>query len=248
MISIVVSSCNINDIEEDSEILVIEKQKTLIENKTALRLSTLNDDEALQNRMQWVSYMTAHVIIHNVEARNQFRYEANNVSPASIIPLKNLIDNPLNTTFKDAFKDVFLYNYYTTSPCTDGGRPRGRPQPVGVIGGVVPDAEFDTLLFNAYVYSLLEHDCFEFYLPNGFFFLESTDTSNPTNNPIFSTAHPLNDSNNNYGFKNFNSCSVEEVEISDSTFGFVLVVRPFRNSTGCLYSDYPGIEFENFLN
>lgn len=249
LITFIMTSCNVNDIEieEESENLVFEKHKIENINKNALRSRNVKD-EALQNRMQWLSYITAHTIINDVNARNQFRNEANNSTPLNIITLENLINNPVNSSFKDAFKDVFLYNYYTTTPCTNGGRPRGRPQPVGVIGGIAPGSDFDTLIFNNYISSLLENNCFEFYLPNGFFFLQSTGISNPTNNPVLSTAHPLNNSDSNYGFKSFNTCSVEDVNIDNSTSGLILVVRPFRSDNNCSYSDYSVINFEDFLS
>jgi len=251
LLALATFSCDTNDIAQDA--LEIENNATQeIQSKTLGVTIDLEDDwhttERLQNRMQWISYMTAQVLLRSADARTLFQNELDNSGGANVVKLENLLgDHVTDLSFYEEFADEFLLNYYGVEICNGIGRPRNRPSPPGTIGGVAPGTDYDAYLVSSYVAALLNMDCFEFYLPHGFAFLHTTGPGPTITSHIRSTAHPLNNATrSNEGFDHADACIVSEIEVDDDTNGFVLVVRPYRNTT-CLYDKYY-VNFEDFLN
>jgi len=205
--------------------------------------------QRLHNRMQWVSYMTAQVLLRSEDARILFQNELDNSSVSNTVALEKLLDpNLANLSFYNEFVDEFLLNYHGSGTCDGIGRPRNRPTPPGDTGGATEPQDLDAYLANAYITALLERDCLEFYLPNGFIFIHSTGPGPILSSHIRSTAHPLSAiATSNDAFNHINSCFVDEITVDNSTNGFVILVRPYRSNTGCLYENYY-VDFEDFLN
>ena len=250
----VIFSCDTNDITEDTQGIENNTFPEESQSKTSRSPIVLEDDwhsiERFQNRMQWVSYITAQVLLKSADARTLFQNELNNSVSTNVVKLENLLgDDVTDLSFYQEFADEFLLNYHGVEICDGIGRPRNRPAPseTSTTGGVLPGADYDTYLVDAYVASLLNMDCLEFYLPHGFAFLHTTGSGLTLTSHIRSTAHPLtHGARSNKGFNHVNACIVSEIEVDDNTNGFVLVVRPYRN-TNCLYDSYY-VNFEDFLN
>ncbi|RZN84763.1 MAG: hypothetical protein EVB11_01545 [Winogradskyella sp.] len=244
-------SCETEEIQEDN----IETK--LLSNKSPIREELevpqgLEEPIDLENRMQWISFMTVQVLLRNNDARDQFRDEVLISGTSNAFHIKALLNPDVrNETFKDEFRVVF-YLYYNENDVCDGiGRPRGGPKPPGNIGGdpYDPNAPPSPSPFDLYLSSILYDDCLEFYLPNGF---------NPligiggTGGMAFakSTAHPLTNATTNIGYHHVNSCLVSEITIDNSTLGPIIVVRPLAlvaATLSCSYNNYPVDDFEDFL-
>ena len=230
---------------------MVENPETMVEdiffskNPDPTNDTFVNDN--LENKMQWVSYMTAQVLLNNREARDQFQNEIDNSGGTNVFPLENLLGwNVIDQSFKNAFKDEFLLNYYEDYLCDDIGKPSGRITPPPV-GSFPSDADYDTVLFEGYLATLIDEECFEFYAPNGFTTLP-INVANNSNAPIKSTAHPLNNNaTSNEGFKHTNFCFINHTTIDDNTLGSVILIRPYRMDSACDYSEYP-FDFTGFLN
>lgn len=249
LISTFIFSCSTEEAIEDD----INSQTLLFENEISQRITTnrndfLQSDDAfeLENKMQWVSYITAQVLKESARARNEFIEELNNSNTPKVLFLESMLNYPNDRKyFFSEFKRVFLRNYISPGSCS-GAKPEGGPHPNGELGG---RSTIDyNQVFEDYLSSILNDDCLEYYLPNGFAYFESTGTGN-NSSPIKSTAHPLNTSASNDGYLldyNHGLCGVEEIDLVDSEPGFIIVVRPFR-SPNCFYDEYD-FEFDEFLN
>lgn len=209
-------------------------------------IETIDSAIDIENRMQWVAYMTAQVVLRDQDARNQFIAELESSSSFNSFHIENLLgNNVLNQSFKNEFEIEFNYHYnYTpgqgSDPCDGIGRPQGRPTPTGAVGGV----PVGTTPFDLYVSSLLNENCFEFYLPN---YSSLAPIRDLRLDNVKSTAHPMTDRvDRNQGYNHFTACYVSTITIDDNTPGVVILVRPYRNSNNCTYSDY-FFHFENFL-
>ena len=198
----------------------------------------------LENKMQWVSYMTAQILLNKIDARDDFNDVVVNLGGLNSFPLSTLLEAEYGSeAFIQAFRDEFFLNYNigngANDPCNGVGRPDGRPLPTGTLGGMPDDA-----IFSAYISTLLEDDCLEFYLPNGYAPIGGVG-GGPS--AIKSTAHPLTNAISNDGFNHDSACFVSTMTINDNTPGIAIVVRPFRNTTNCTYYDYL-INFVDFLD
>lgn len=244
-----INACNTDELLEEnmeSKILITEERLGIVQQNN-------EKEESLENKMQWIAYITAQALLESGEARRVFRDELNATGTPTTVSLRDLIGHTVtDASFLSEFKNQFLYYYHIDSGtsdagCDGSGRPNGRPKPPGTIGGIPPGTDFNSYIFDLYVASILNDDCLEFYLPNGFMYIESIGNSNPMNTPIKSTAHPLRNETSNEGFYHTSTCFVTPITINDSIPGFVLVNRPFREDIVCPYDEY-AIDFEDFLN
>ncbi|WP_157957346.1 hypothetical protein [Winogradskyella tangerina] len=254
LVATVIYCCSTNDINEEStEVEFIEGLESKISNtkdsdQQTDSFRTIDEIEDLELKMQWVSYLTAQVLFRDTNARRQFEEEFDFTDGIDVVALEDLIgDHAPYDHFRNTFKTEFLFHYHYTSgdgssPC-DVGKPSGRPAPIIDGGDLILD---DDVLFNNYVDYLLNDDCLEYYLPNGL----NTMTLGGWGLPgtYTSTAHPLTDSNNNYAFTHRSLCNVSHSRVRPSTLGNIIVVRPFRTNTSCPYTDYPQLNFTDFLN
>lgn len=246
-VTLVLTSC---DTPETSDETI--KNEALLKKETANRsLEEVDWDnpEEFENQMQWISYMAAQVLLRSEEARQLFQNEIYNSSGSNTIPLENLIGSDIaDLSFKNEFRDEFLTNYHENNPCDGIGKPRNRPKPPGTIGGTAPGVDPNDYLVHHYYSVILDGNCLELYMPNGFAFLQATGTFNNVNIPIKTTAHPLTFDNFNSGFIHNNACSVQEIDVIDnSSSGLIIATRPYRNNSNCLYDKY-SMNFEDFLN
>ncbi|WP_298761457.1 hypothetical protein [uncultured Psychroserpens sp.] len=205
-----------------------------------------SDSEALENNMQWVAYMTAQILIKDVNATNQFmsRYNSGMINnDYSIIRLSELLNNQqTNQSFRDAFENEFvIFNGEAHNPCENQGKPKLRPTPPPC--NPTPCALPNEDIFEIYVDYLISEHCLEIYVSGGLDLLQN----------IMSSAHPLNTTNINAGFEHFNlnECLVNEVTIDGNGVGNLysnlIVVRPYREIHECDYLQFPNIpDFSQF--
>lgn len=235
---------------ETEETLEQETQSETLERRgNGDGIEVLNNPAAIEieNRMQWVSYMTAQVILRDSGARQEFKDEVEDSGALNAFPIRNLLENDgRNLSFKREFRIEFFYHFNNTygenseDPCDGTGRPEGRPKPTGVLGGMSLD-----VIYQMYILSLLNDNCFEFYLPNGYAPLAPLGSSGfivPK-----STAHPMTNAISNEGFSHTSACYVSSITVDDNTPGVIIVVRPFTDGIGCTYYDFL-IDFEDFLD
>ncbi len=202
---------------------------------------TLSDEELLEARMQWLSFIAVKVIMNNSQARNEV---------AALNPVNNRITATtlfsnnaptFNAKFRD-FLEIYILN-------AEDGEPKTPP------GAAVPTCCFgpgiDDLVQNMIDYWTLEN-CIELYFPNGI------TTGTPLTKAT-STAHPLTDADKNSGFVRYTNQTGqttgetlvnEQYVITGNTF--VVAAVPFRNpfNANCGYLEGPValIDFEEFLD
>lgn len=253
-------ACTTDELQEETSTNKLTEENTSISLSGPMNSFGIetDDDESkeidLENRMQWISYITAQAIMRSNDAKQQFENEVTNSGSAKAFQIANLLDdNVLDSSFKDEFRDVFYLYYDSEFSCTGNGKPKGGPTPPSPIGGTAPGTIPPTP-FELYVSSILYDDCFEFYLPNGFSPLAAMNGSS-TGGAVFlrSTAHPLTNASSNEGYyhsnTNTSNCSVTEITANDNTGGPLIVIRPvITNSSQCTYDKYSVNNYEEFLD
>ncbi|MFD2565836.1 hypothetical protein [Pseudotenacibaculum haliotis] len=207
-------------------------------------------DDPFEAQLQWVSFLTAKVIQQNPSARTQFMNLIGNINP-DVVRLNDLLVD--GSAFEIAFKHQFiLHNGGNTDEKCPGGTkdPKGKPKPPGAIGGCQEGFCLDTL-YQQYIEYLTQENCIEIFLPNGYV---------PTTILIYSTAHPLTNSNYNKGYILPEQCDGEITiyPFNLASLNNVLVARPYREVTitesggstsTCSYNEYSSIiDFTYFLN
>ncbi len=216
-------------------------KETIINQKTRIVEAAISPYE---NRLHWVSFLIAETLLLHESSRERFAEVLNNSSIPNVIRLNELLSsNNENQLFRDAFKIEF--DFYSLEPeYSKCGRPNDRPRPPGETPTSAPQTES---LFNLYIMSLLNDDCLELYLPNG---LISNITTTGYTDTIISSAHPLNNSQNNESYVSRDRCDVVKGIINDRTEGLIIIARPYRNlnTRNCSYEGYSGIDFTSFLN
>lgn len=214
-----------------------------------------NPTELLENKMQWAAFLTAEAILYDVNAANQFNIRFDSISKT--VKLSDLlIHNGIGIPhFRNAFREQFEFfdSGAADTQCNDGTRkPRGGPSlpdaAGGTCGGCDPNNPDPTSNFEKFVSYLIDQNCLEFYLPNGY---------NPFDREFTSSAHPLNNELFNEAFELPFDCSNNaEFVISNFTlnnFENVIIVRPVKTLLGvpndpCFYPEYSDIDLTNFLS
>ena len=207
-------------------------------------------DDPFEAQLQWVSFLTAKVIQQNPAARTQF-INLIGGPDSDIVKLNDLLVD--GSAFEIAFKHQFILHHggSTDEKCSGGSKdPKGKPKPPGAIGGCQEGYCLDTL-YQQYIDYLTLENCLEIYIPNGY---------TPTTILIYSTAHPLTNSNHNEGYIVPEQCD-GEVTISPfnvAALNNVLITRPYREvtitefgntTTTCSYDEYSSIiDFTYFLD
>ncbi|EDP72171.1 hypothetical protein FBALC1_13757 [Flavobacteriales bacterium ALC-1] len=241
-------SCETEEIQEQSSTIESIKKK---DSDIYKKDPNVRAEIDLENRMQWISYMTAQTLLRDDDARQQFENEVVNSGTYNAFHIKALLkENVQNASFKNEFRDVFYLYYNEEDLCDTGGRPRGGPTPPSPIGGI-PPGTIPPSPFELYIDSILHDDCFEFYLPNGYNPLVAVGGGSGGQIVLKSTAHPLNDDAHNDGYyHNGSYCyNASEISINNNTFGIIIMVRPLRVTIGnCTYDDYSVNNFEDFLD
>lgn len=185
-----------------------------------------------ENNMEWAAYLAAQAIITNANAKAQFINTINNSGFVKNVELENLLgQSVLDPSFRNAFEEQYVY-FSNLSGCLRC--PGGTVNPTGMESA-------DCSGFCEYLMILLEENCLEIFLPNGFTSLSTT---------ISSTAHPLNlDLLNDAYIHTENGINLKTISNTNVlTFINPLVVRPFINDVNdCEYDEYSEINFSLFL-
>lgn len=243
-----------------------ELMETNIETQSKIAKSTTYDEanvEKLHNIMQWTGYLTAQVLLNSNEGRAQFESFYNNGNTESI-RLAYLVGSSVqNESFKSALKDEFYRYILIPESCPeDPTRTRDRPTPPNppghpeTLSGFIswtfntPDyvpgltiEEVNEERFQHYLELILEDNCLEIYLPNGY--------NTPIRN-IKSSAHPLLDQNfNDEAYKHISECNVDLTNVASRTLGNIIIIRPYRGTgfpgNNCAYTQY-SFDFTDFLD
>ncbi|OUS01304.1 hypothetical protein A9Q86_05825 [Flavobacteriales bacterium 33_180_T64] len=233
-----VNSCQKEDIGpseiDNQDILEINKETNFN------NLPTTSEAGAIENTMQWVSFMITQVLIkEEVNATQQFMddyVEGMNGNGFSIIKLSDLLDeNRSNQSFRIAFEsEYYIFTDENGNSCENQGKPKLRPTPPPC--EPLPCATNN--LFETFVDYLIIDHCLELYVSNNF---------NSTQN-IVSTAHPMvNNLTSNTGFAHskISECIVDEVIFESYAIGPAMnnfiVVRPYRDGVNCAYDQFSSI-------
>ncbi len=190
-----------------------------------------------ETKMQWASYLAAMVLEINEEARNEFSGLINGQNKT--ISVKDIFsDQTIASSIAPAFRDQFIIflSYYSLFVC-EPGKPENVPKP--------PSTSQDPTCIQYFLDYIIKDNCIEFYFPN------ELDLSPVL--PISTTAHPLTQADNNYGFLRYEKfpgiTSVMEKDI-DPTYLInkdIIVARPVDGGE-CDYSDLGINDFTLFLS
>jgi len=213
--------------------------------------------EVLENRMQWLSFISTKLIRHNTEYQNLF---INELGSGSTIDASALIGTgPFATDFKVEFRDELIDYILGVVPDPDDELSKPPPPPINGPGGFGPSAE---VLADEIIDYLANIHCIELYFPKGF------DLSSEEPHSITSTAHPLNNSLENEGYKRLYvgvtipdnpdqtfvtfDATVNADYLNDPLNTLIVVARPVRSlivhgGTDCTYTEYSEVDFEDFL-
>lgn len=198
------------------------------------------------NAMQWAAYLTAQVFMNSNEGRAQF-LEEYNASGTGVVKLSDLLDDHVqDQSFKNAFRAQYSVYAYSELPYScdqlNNVRTSDRPTPPTIPSGG-DDENYFGEIYGEFLNAIVNNNCLEFYLPNGY---------NPLGRTIISSAHPLLDQNfNNEAYRHSSSCNISNVTINGLSKSNVIIVRPFRNAISvtstCSYSEFD-FNFTDFLN
>ncbi|MDC7997406.1 hypothetical protein [Gilvibacter sediminis] len=271
LLLVVVSSCE-KEVIDQTEINPNTEALTL---KTTALEKSMSDNELLENRMEWLAFLSAKVLDNDASKITQIN---NLMSAANTIKLKDLFGSQ-NPGFETAFRELLWREIYVVHPDPDHDRDKPIP-PIGGSGGngfienVVLDpanlAKADETLggdglntndeqVEAFMDYLQNQHCLELYFPNGQIFYNAFGlVANNPNNYITTTAHPLNSDSFNAGIKRKHknmpytsdgytaSVTVNPAYVSAETN--IIVARPFYFGSNCSYSDLGGLDFTLFLD
>lgn len=205
-----------------------------------------SEQDFFERQLHWFSFIAAEVLAENNSARQEVALYLS-VTSNDNINAEDLIGSmalPGFSNFSADFYDTLLAHLdpqYPTqggnhppSPVEQGGWPQGTPAEVRAM---------------AFYNHILKYNCVELYFPNG------VDLSTRAN--LTSSAHPLTQADCNEGYfylytQFTQSFSISGIELDQNylnTHDNVLIARPFRLVTPeCTYSQYIGIDFEDFMD
>lgn len=222
----------------------LEFENAPINNTSTSKITTTPNNLAsdpFEDQLQWVSFITANVILNKPDAREEFIAQIGRVDP-DVVKLEDILVD--RSAFETAFKQQFLfYNGITDDRCSGGTKdPKGNPKPPGAIGGCPEDSCLSNL-YEEYIEYLIEQNCIEIYIPNGY---------TMTTIMIHSTAHPLTNDGFNEAYIVPEQCDGEFIisPFNINSLNNVLIARPYRgNDAACSYSEYSHItNFTDFLD
>ncbi|AUC14795.1 hypothetical protein BTO06_06400 [Tenacibaculum sp. SZ-18] len=248
-------SCNNETELIESENKFNSKQESVAR---GLMHPTSQENDNFEKTLQWVSFISTRAIMNNPILRMEM-YSI--LQGRNAVSIQELLGPNVNSNFKTKFIQE-LENYsgsnnsnqivHNTLPgiqtpprpiktCEDNSQICSSPYPGDQI-------------FDIFWNEILVDHCIELYFPKGF----SPLISNVDNNSITSTAHPLNTSNFNDGFKH-NTIITDDTDIYGVTTistintsylntprDFVIVARPVRTISKCKYDEY-NLNFLSFL-
>ncbi len=248
LLSIVFFSCEKEQtIESTPEANLIT---TVDQNETGGEDDCCHEENMFERQLHWFSFLTAEILVHNAEIRSAFALEFGTIRNYTI-PAEDLIGpNALIPSFDQEFFDIM------TAYIEDGnGWPNSNqtPPPIPPVIGGLPGGNAEALTALYYTI-ILDDNCVELYLPNGF----NLSVPSPE---ITTTAHPLTDATSNEG-KHWHFSPLVQGYIwppvvvnpaYTATNDNIFVARPVRNAVAppsdpCSYTLYSGIDFTDFLD
>ncbi len=205
-------SCSNDEINETN---AIEKENNLQLNKGVPLLPPQANFLSPRNKAQWVAFLTAQAILNDAAAHDAF---VNNMGvPGKSNSFQILLNQ---NAFKEAFLNEFefYYNEDSNAGCDYGlvvrrPEPEGKPVPEKADDG---DLLYDTLPPDERYDITVTGKDYYFYLPNGY---------NSNTNTIKTSAYIDISVDNNEGYSHVSRCDVDNISVSPSTHGNVLIVH-----------------------
>ena len=211
-----------------------------------------------EKTLQWVSFISTRVIMNNPMMRMEM-YSI--LQGRNAVSIQELLGPNVNSNFKTKFiQELENYSGSSSSNQAVNNTLPGIQTPPRPIKTCEDNSQICSSpypgdqIFNTFWNEILIDHCIELYFPKGFSPLIST----VDNNSITSTAHPLNASNFNNGFKH-NTIITDDTDIDGVTAistvnasylntprDFVIVARPLRTGSNCTYAEY-NMNFLSFL-
>lgn len=250
LVIILFSACEKEAIFEDSNLALEFQTQKLTNNSSVSDFAALSlpvpEPDPFEIQLQWTSYISALVLIHHPDiaiAVNNLILQNGKIIPINDLLSMNVVsgENSFNTLFWS-----YLNLYFHP----------GRPNHQIIIPGIAgeePTNELFSMDVIDFMTVITETECVELSFPKGLDLTPQTLIQGFT-----STAHPLTTALTNYGYRRH--WSLEDPNNSVATYvktvnGLyvslnenIIVARPFRNITNCLYEQYDGILFGNYLN
>jgi len=200
------------------------------------------DSETFERTMQWASFIASEILKYNSSARNEIYNEIR--KSGNHLKLVDLIGDTRSSTpiFKSSF--IILIDYYIAGNVPHPDSDKAKPEPPIVPGHATIEAQRVIFINN-----LILHNCVELYFPN--------ELNLDMDEPITSTAHPLDNSSSNIGIKRHNlydNYSTTSAITIDNNYinvnNNIIIARPYRtfgtDGNNCAYLDYGNINFADF--
>lgn len=219
------------------EAIKTEEEKSSIANFTATA-----PQNKLENHLDWVAYITAKIVHdnNNTAERNLLVSLLSTNNTIAIDELLDVSTNPQSSTFEGKFKSLLILAHYGPEP----GDGEEEPDPV------CDTCEDNNVFYNNFKNYILNDNCVELYFPEGL--------NLSTNSDVTSVSHPLTSAQQNDGFRRSYGLQYPDnaaTSVVVNPFYLigndnVIVARPVRDLgvQACDYSDYPGIDFTDFLD
>ena len=245
---------NANDLEMVKDTNITNNLK----NRTQTVINTRESIDQFQKKLQWVSYISAQVIMNKSSNRVElFNY----LNGRETVTLNELIGENSNLNFKNEFLNVLRSFINETPPGRDPIHgTQSPPEPLVTCEDDLGDClspihNIIQIAEQFFLRSVLQQNCIELYFPEGL---------HPLVNPnlpysVTSTAHPLNYDSFNHGYHHSSVTSdqsdrngVTKVNTVNTLYlntmtDNVIVARPYVNQTNCTYPEYLLINLAAFL-
>lgn len=213
------------------------------------------DAVQLEKTLQWVSYITGVISIDNSSYTSMLN---SNLSLRKTIPLEDLIgSSPISISFKNDFLEEVESAIQTGDiqcPGTQSDPPPIPPSPNGngePIANVGQERTFDLTVVQPFLDWVLDDNCIELYFPTGM--------NHGAGDSITSTAHPLDNTNDNNGYRHASAsglgsaCSstyavpnvTEDYVSLTQSWNHVVMARPFNSSAPGSPCDYTSLPVSN---
>ena len=199
----------------------------------------LTEAEQFESMLQWISYITAEVLITDGGNAEEEFVDALNASMSNAIEIGDLLGfDKDDTEFYQAFRARYLYHLTVGDPGDPEGPGGSSPTLWPAAGGTGGD------LWHLFLVAINDNNCLEYYLPNGY---------DRTMNIITTTGHPITTALTNDAYSHDGDMTPVETVLNNFNVGNKrnpILVRPDRllSPVDCQYVMFPGIDFEAYLD
>ncbi|WP_299679015.1 hypothetical protein [uncultured Tenacibaculum sp.] len=247
------------DSAKELEILDHKNAEFELNERSQIIIPHSNQDNQLQKKLQWVSYISAQVIMTKMTNRVEL---SNYIQGRESVTLNELIGESSNLNFKSEFLNILRDHIDNSPPNRDPIHgTQTPPKPLITCEDDLGDcltpvgSNLTQRAMQFFLNSVLNENCIELYFP------EVLHPLAPVHLPhsITSTAHPLNYNDVNFGFHHSSVISEESdnngvTEVDrvnhnylDNFTDNVIVARPYTNLSNCRYEEYLLLNFSGFL-